>query len=789
LVFLIAPSFLFFEIFDSLKNNKQFLPTGVSAFSCRSPNRHVLQGGNTLESFFSTTVEIDSFKNKKVMLFLQKRGYRSYYILLNQDEWKEGEKENIFTHISVDSLTFYHSSGYRLQPPPIIYRPAVNQANSPIPLPTISQIFMAVIAHQNTRPSVTATAMNIKAKIRPCAGEVLFIWSSPSFLFLLKNGVSEPPLGCFSTLINNLLKIQKIEERYLALRQNFCTLFFPNLFLFSLIERKKQKVTGLTPLFPLFNVLDRLSFLNEFKFLLLQKRILFFFIRLAVSCQKKWRIFPLMNLEDFCYSIFIGNILLPVTYFLTDKKYPQSFTTLPSSSVPLFHPSFSISFSGTTIVYLYFVIPLYSYAFALCIIIKNSIQLRVYKYGTIKFIYSCCILYTATDMKEVDVKEMINARKVRGMTILEEGIEPKEVNKSRWIVPSQSGNGAYTVRFFYTPNMKWTCTCPDYEHRGLPCKHINAVKIWKNIKDKFEQLNLKIKQNIKVDDFEIECCKFCHSTDFIKYGRKNGKQVYKCKSCNRKFVNNVDFENLKYNPKIVALTLDLYFRGLSLRKISSHLKEFYELSVSYMTIHRWIDKYIGIMNEYVNTIQPDIGKVWHADEMYVNIGGSWEYLWNVMDEKTRYQLCSVVSTERRVRDARIVFQKAKRNVGNRKPKFIITDGLHSYKRAINKEFLTTHGETEHLYNVGLHQHPNNNHVERLHGTIRNREKTLRGVKKEDSKIIEGHRLYYNFIKPHESLGGKTPSEEAGITIDGSNKWLTLMHNAIKYQKSKNTNIV
>jgi len=61
---------------------------------------------------------------------------------------------------------------------------------------------------------------------------------------------------------------------------------------------------------------------------------------------------------------------------------------------------------------------------------------------------------------------------------------------------------------------------------------------------------------------------------------------------------------------------------------------------------------------------------------------------------------------------------------------------------------------------------------------------MRGVKKKDSKIIDGHRLYYNFIKPHESLGGKTPSEEAGITIEGDNKWLTLMHNAIQYQKAK-----
>lgn len=383
---------------------------------------------------------------------------------------------------------------------------------------------------------------------------------------------------------------------------------------------------------------------------------------------------------------------------------------------------------------------------------------------------------------EINIKEMVNRRKARGMILLEEGFEPKELNPHTWVVPSQSGCGTYTVKRLLE-SRHWRCTCPDYEHRGVECKHICAVKIWKNLRDKFEQVNLHIKQNIKVNEkIPVVSCKFCNSLEIIKYGQKSNKQVYKCKSCNRKFVDNIDFENMKYNPKIIALTLDLYFRGLSLRKISSHLKEFYDLKVTHMTIYNWIDKYVSLMNEYANSIQPDVGDVWHTDEMMVNIGGTWEYLWNVMDERTRFQLASVVSQERKVRDARIVFQKAKKNVGGRKPKYIVTDGLHSYKRAINKEFKTNYHETEHLYNVGLQHHPNNNHVERLHGEIRSREKTMRGMKVKTTPIVEGHRLYYNFIKPHMALDGKTPSEMAGIEIEGDNKWETLIRKAIKYQK-------
>ena len=392
----------------------------------------------------------------------------------------------------------------------------------------------------------------------------------------------------------------------------------------------------------------------------------------------------------------------------------------------------------------------------------------------------------ATHMsKSINVKEMVNARRARGMILLEEGIKPKEINIRTWIVPSQRDKGTYTVRV--STRRRWYCTCKDFKHNGgLECKHIHAVKIWKNLKEQFEQVHLGVKQTIQIKDMDfVDSCKFCKSPNIQKYGKKNGKQNYFCKDCNRKFVDNIDFENMKYNPKIIALTLDLYFKGVSLRKISRHLKQFYDLNIAHMTIYRWIEKYVGIMNEYANSIQPDIGNVWHADEMMVSIDGTWEYLWNVMDERTRFQLASVVSKERKTRDARKVFKTAKKNVGGRKPKFIVTDGLGAYKPAVKKEFHTNTHETEHLWNVGLQNHTNNNHVERLHGTIREREKTMRGLKTDVTPIVEGHRLYYNFIKPHEALNGRTPSEEAGVTIEGDNKWLTLMKKSIQFKNAKN----
>lgn len=44
---------------------------------------------------------------------------------------------------------------------------------------------------------------------------------------------------------------------------------------------------------------------------------------------------------------------------------------------------------------------------------------------------------------------------------------------NQWIVPSQTGNGKYTVDI---DEKEPHCTCPDFELRGLKCKHIYAVE-------------------------------------------------------------------------------------------------------------------------------------------------------------------------------------------------------------------------------------------------------------------------------------------------------------------------
>ena len=43
----------------------------------------------------------------------------------------------------------------------------------------------------------------------------------------------------------------------------------------------------------------------------------------------------------------------------------------------------------------------------------------------------------------------------------------------KWMVPAQSGPGHYSVRLNGTAR----CTCPDFDTRGVKCKHIKAVEV------------------------------------------------------------------------------------------------------------------------------------------------------------------------------------------------------------------------------------------------------------------------------------------------------------------------
>jgi len=111
---------------------------------------------------------------------------------------------------------------------------------------------------------------------------------------------------------------------------------------------------------------------------------------------------------------------------------------------------------------------------------------------------------------------------------------------------------------------------------------------------------------------------------------------------------------------------------------------------------------------------------------------------------------------------------------------LITDGLPAYNDAHKKEFWTLKSpRIEHVRHTKLKSDMNNNKMERSNGEIRDREKVMRGLKRDDTPILKGYQIFHNYIREHEGLKGKTPAEACGIKIKGKNKWITLIQPASK----------
>ena len=78
-----------------------------------------------------------------------------------------------------------------------------------------------------------------------------------------------------------------------------------------------------------------------------------------------------------------------------------------------------------------------------------------------------------------DLPSKMVARQVRALEMLRGDVRIGKVlgSEGDYVVPSQSGKGFYRVHVPADPNTAETCSCPDFEERQAPCKHIHLVRM------------------------------------------------------------------------------------------------------------------------------------------------------------------------------------------------------------------------------------------------------------------------------------------------------------------------
>ena len=363
-----------------------------------------------------------------------------------------------------------------------------------------------------------------------------------------------------------------------------------------------------------------------------------------------------------------------------------------------------------------------------------------------------------------------NPREIRGLAIARKDRQVTRIDDFNYEVLSQSGNGSYLVS---RTEDEWICDCPDHRFRKVKCKHAWAIEISLKMRE-------QVSENLVIQPLNSLTCMFCGSDKIVKNAKRHNKygdiQRYLCKTCGKRFSVNIGFEKMKASPQIITSAMQLYFTGESLRNVQKFLK-LQGVNVSHVAIYKWIRKYIRLMETYLQKIKPKVSDTWRADELYVKIKGNMKYLFAIMDDETRYWIAQEVAESKYKHDARKLFQLAKKVTG-KKPETLITDGLPAYHDAFKKESWTLRNpRTKHIRHIKIRGDHNNNKMERLNGEIRDREKVMRGLKKENTPILKGYQIFHNYIRPHEGLEGKTPAEVCGITVEGKNKWITLIQNA------------
>ena len=207
----------------------------------------------------------------------------------------------------------------------------------------------------------------------------------------------------------------------------------------------------------------------------------------------------------------------------------------------------------------------------------------------------------------------------------------------------------------------------------------------------------------------------------------------------------------------------MYFDGLSYRRTAENMETYFGRETTQVTVYRWVRELAHKAAEILRPMKAATGDSWVADELVVNVGGKNYWLFNVMDSDTRFVLAAYLSPVRTSRAAATALALA-RERAETAPAEIKTDGLRSYIDALPRAFPTR--RVKHVVSQGIRAEINNNLSERLQGTFRDRDKTLRALKHRETgqEYVDGLVLHYNYFRPHSGLDGKRPAEAAGAEI-------------------------
>ncbi len=311
-----------------------------------------------------------------------------------------------------------------------------------------------------------------------------------------------------------------------------------------------------------------------------------------------------------------------------------------------------------------------------------------------------------------------------------------------------------------------------------------------------------MKQTPKQSENKRIVCPICKSGNIVKRGffqtEVNGRvQRYYCKTCNKKFILQTAFYRMRNNPIKITQSIDLFYRGVSTRKVQEHLGVFYPHNASNVSIYNWIVKYSKMISNYTNRLKLNVGQEVQVDEMECHrrqhhkkgergVDKNW-FIDSICPD-TKFLISSEFSKTRGSQPIKAVMSRIKDKTESQ-IQIVTTDGLIAYQKVIKKvwgwnkqlkKYNVLHNRNVMSEDDGHFNHP----IERLHNNVRARTKVMRGFHGSlysANKIMKGFEIYYNFITKHQQIKccpyelALTDEDTKAFLKEVKNKWLGLIY--------------
>jgi putative transposase len=166
-------------------------------------------------------------------------------------------------------------------------------------------------------------------------------------------------------------------------------------------------------------------------------------------------------------------------------------------------------------------------------------------------------------------------------------------------------------------------------------------------------------------------CKYCNSSNIVKYGTFQAMQRYFCKNCHRKFADNDALPKMKTPVWIISLALNCYYEGMSLGAIQREINQQHGAYYAQSSIYNWIVRFSEEAVRQAKLLELNVSDIWLLCITPIRTGNRLLWFWDIFDTNNKFLISSRLS-ETGTRHETLKFINATYLVVKKQPRYPVT---------------------------------------------------------------------------------------------------------------------